>query len=252
MVDPLERLDEFMLPVVDRVRLPVASLVIETRPKMMDRIRRIVQWQRHWFSFDEEIIVSSRDPGIPGMRWVDCGQPDRDDFQAWCSEIYHVAMVDMFTAPFVMVWQWDGFMLNPKSWTHEFLRWDYVGAPLISQYWWERARLLEKEKPGWKIPFRDGETMVGTGGFVLMSSRFLRAASALSKEGVTRDVADFYCCVERRKEMEAAGVQYGLLELAFQFSKDEDDRRAFSECFGFHDESNLEGAKCWLEKCWLK
>lgn len=32
---------------------------------------------------------------------------------------------------YVLIVQYDGFILNPKAWMDEFLEYDYIGAP-----WW--------------------------------------------------------------------------------------------------------------------
>jgi len=52
---------------------------------------------------------------------------------------------------FVLVIQYDGFILNPEAWTDEFLQYDYIGAP-----WWY-----------------EDENNVGNGGFSLRSKRLL-------------------------------------------------------------------------------
>lgn len=53
---------------------------------------------------------------------------------------------------FVLVIQYDGFILNPEAWTDEFLQYDYIGAP-----WWY-----------------DDENNVGNGGFSLRSRKLLK------------------------------------------------------------------------------
>lgn len=256
MVDPLENLDKFVLPVVEPVRLPMMSFVVETRPGMMDRIRRITKWHRRWFSFTKEIVMSYQDPMIPGTEFVKCDPPELN--MDWSTHYSHMCirrLNSLCEDDFMLLWQWDGFVLNPGLWTNDFMKWDYLGSPIVSDFWYTKATELEAYGclPEWKNPLKPGIPPVGNGGFTLRSKKFLEESAALSCQvSMMARWEDMYLCVERRKEMEAAGVQYGPLELAFRFSKDEDDRRAFSECFGFHDESNLEGAKCWLEKCWLR
>lgn len=53
---------------------------------------------------------------------------------------------------FVLIIQYDGFILNPNAWTNEFLKYDYVGAP-----WWY-----------------EDENNVGNGGFSLRSKKLLQ------------------------------------------------------------------------------
>lgn len=52
---------------------------------------------------------------------------------------------------YVLVIQYDGFILNPDAWTDEFIQYDYIGAP-----WW----------------YDDGKN-VGNGGFSLRSRKLL-------------------------------------------------------------------------------
>lgn len=52
---------------------------------------------------------------------------------------------------YVLIIQYDGFILNPDAWTDEFLEYDYIGAP-----WW----------------YTD-DCNVGNGGFSLRSKKLL-------------------------------------------------------------------------------
>src|SRR5581483_1503806 len=52
---------------------------------------------------------------------------------------------------FALVVQYDGFILNPRAWTDEFLKYDYIGAPWLYDDNWN----------------------VGNGGFSLRSKRLL-------------------------------------------------------------------------------
>ncbi|MFA6524086.1 MAG: DUF5672 family protein [Candidatus Paceibacterota bacterium] len=58
---------------------------------------------------------------------------------------------DFVDTEFVLIIQYDGFILNPNAWTDEFLKYDYIGAP-----WWY-----------------DDEYNVGNGGFSLRSKKLL-------------------------------------------------------------------------------
>ena len=58
------------------------------------------------------------------------------------------------TTPFVLVTQWDGFVIHPEAWSDEFLQYDYIGAPWVDQ---------------------PAALSVGNGGFSLRSRRFLHA-----------------------------------------------------------------------------
>lgn len=59
---------------------------------------------------------------------------------------------DFVDTDFVLVIQYDGFILNKEAWTDDFLAYDYIGAP-----WW----------------YDDGNN-VGNGGFSLRSKKLLK------------------------------------------------------------------------------
>lgn len=58
---------------------------------------------------------------------------------------------DFVDTDFVLVIQYDGFILNPEAWTDDFLAYDYIGAP-----WWY-----------------EDDYNVGNGGFSLRSKKLL-------------------------------------------------------------------------------
>jgi len=110
----------------------------------------------------------------------------------------------------VLLIQWDGFIVNPLSWSDEFLDWDYIGA-----------------RWGWPS---DGHT-VGNGGFSLRSKRLL---DALTDPHIT-DIAieDDAICRTYRPYLEAThGIRFAPEPVA--------DRFAFEATyptglpFGFH------------------
>lgn len=66
---------------------------------------------------------------------------------------FFIKKLDEFvTTDFVLIIQYDGFILNPKAWTDTFLDYDYIGAP-----WWY-----------------EDENNVGNGGFSLRSKKLLK------------------------------------------------------------------------------
>ncbi|TPQ37920.1 hypothetical protein C2U70_09975, partial [Bradyrhizobium guangdongense] len=70
------------------------------------------------------------------------------------SEFLYKQMPRLIETPFVLVVQWDGYVVDPSAWRPDFRQYDYVGAP-------------------W--PFVSDGFSVGNGGFSLQSQRFLRA-----------------------------------------------------------------------------
>jgi len=127
--------------------------------------------------------------------------------------------VEHVTTPFVLVFQWDGFVLDPGAWTDAFLDYDYIGAP------WEEA----SAPPGRRV---------GNGGFSLRSRRLLEALQDPALAFDPRRPEDKVICRELRPALEARhGVRFAPVELAARF--------AFEHLppphptFGFHGHANL-------------
>jgi predicted nucleotidyltransferase len=123
--------------------------------------------------------------------------------------------------------QYDGFVLNPESWTNEFLKYDYIGAPWLVANWSVRDFNFPPETLGTLI--------VGNGGFCLRSKKFLETSAHLSKEGKIpkKNPEDVAMCVWYRDEFEKAGISFAPPELASLFSI-EGTEHEYKKQFGFH------------------
>ena len=111
--------------------------------------------------------------------------------------------------PYVLIVQWDGFVLDASRWTDEFLQVDYLGAP------WHYH----------EAPYR-----VGNGGFSLRSRRLLQALPALPAD--FQEPEDRFICRTWRPEAERQGLRFASPELAARFSTDFGDLD--HRPFGFH------------------
>ncbi len=127
---------------------------------------------------------------------------------------------------FVLIIQYDGFILNPNAWTDEFLSYDYIGSP-----WWE-----------------DGKYIVGNGGFSLRSKKLLSILQEDQFKLSNDDPEDWYICVKKREELERRGIKFAPADLAKQFSleSNEKDGVVWTNQFGFH------GLKWTDISAWLK
>ncbi len=111
--------------------------------------------------------------------------------------------------------QWDGFVLDAKAWSSDFLDYDYIGAP-------------------W--PHFDDAQIVGNGGFSLRSSKLLKAVATLVRDvDEAEDVA--ICRTWRAVLEECADIRFASPEIASRFSYERG--RASSKTFGFHGVFNL-------------
>ncbi len=113
---------------------------------------------------------------------------------------------------FMMICQWDGFIINPDAWTDEFLQYDYIGAP-----WW----------------YNDGMN-VGNGGFSIRSKRLMEMIKSLPQPIKTHPEDE---CIGRtyRPHLEQLGMTYAPEEVAERFSWECNTKHPrYKGAFGFH------------------
>jgi len=117
---------------------------------------------------------------------------------------------------FVMICQWDGYIINPLAWSDEFLKYDYIGAP-----WW-----------------RDETTNVGNGGFSIRSKRLMQYLDnpvSFSDRWEGFHPEDDMICRKYRDELERNGFRFAPENLAAKFSWEGNPKYPkYNGSFGFH------------------
>jgi len=101
--------------------------------------------QKH-FEFGSVKLLSSIPDADPRVVRID----NVDSLETY-SHFFIKKLHEYVDTDFVLVIQYDGFILNPEAWTDDFLTYDYIGAP-----WWY-----------------EDENNVGNGGFSLRSKKLL-------------------------------------------------------------------------------
>lgn len=130
---------------------------------------------------------------------------------------------------FVLIVQYDGFILNPQSWNDEFLKYDYIGAPWLVADWSVR----DFDFPESLL----GHWVVGNGGFCLRSKKFVQTCARLAREGkiLKTHPEDVVLCVWNRDLFEKEEIRFAPVELAKQFSIEGEERDGeYKDQFGFH------------------
>jgi hypothetical protein len=123
-------------------------------------------------------------------------------------------LVNYITSDFVLIIQYDGFVLNPELFDSKFFEYDYIGAP-----------------------WPDGSDFdVGNGGFSLRSKKLLRRVASLSHH-YEKQPEDVYICKILRPTLEQEGMIFAPRDCAARFSV-EFPRVTYST-FGFHGIFNL-------------
>jgi Protein of unknown function (DUF5672) len=119
---------------------------------------------------------------------------------------------------YVLIVQFDGFILDPAGWTDEFLNCDYIGAPM----------------PHVRPPYS-----MGNGGFSLRSRKLLKALQddriVMPPNSFNEDIC---ICASYRSYLEFNhGITFAPLELAARFSYE--SGTYVPGTFGFHNLSWL-------------
>jgi hypothetical protein len=130
-------------------------------------------------------------------------------------QIIFEVLPEIITHEHVLVFQWDGFPLNPSKWKDEFLEYDYIGAP-------------------------DGN-WVGNGGFSIRSKKLL---TTLKKLNISVDLKnpfdqpeDKIICTHKKNILENNGIRFTPIRIAKEFSVEHGPLN--KDVFGFHGPWNL-------------
>jgi hypothetical protein len=128
---------------------------------------------------------------------------------------------DYIDTEFVMVAEYDGFILNPDAWTDEFLNYDYIGAPLLV----------------------DGVQLTGNGGFSIRSKKLLELVQSddaiqlgSKADHKYAENEDWVICVVMRDYLESKGIRFAPAELGHRFSLENNREygNVWNGQFGYH------------------
>jgi hypothetical protein len=136
-----------------------------------------------------------------------------DDYTRFCLQ----EMPARIATAFLLIVQWDGYVVDPSAWSPSFMRYDYVGAPYLD-------------------PVGGQRWVVGNGGFSLRSRKLLSALPTLPiVPGLNED--RIICQTFRETLERDHGLRFAPEKLADRFSYEQ--RRRSGTTFGFHGVFNL-------------
>jgi hypothetical protein len=164
--------------------------------------------------FGAALFFSDRDCGVPGVRFVPV---ERIGSSADYSNFVVHRLHEYVETGYVLIVQYDGFVLNPSAWQSAFLDYDYIGARISV----------------------NRRSIVGNGGFSLRSRKLLRALHA--DEDVKRYDArrnplseDLAICQAYRPLLESRhAIRFAPEAVADRFSAEL--RSPSARSFGFHN-----------------
>ena len=110
-----------------KLRLPDVTLAM-IEIQCPDLARLAMEDSMRDIEFGDAIMFTDEPVPVPGTRWVKV--PRWPSVEA-CAQFMWYELPDHIKTKFVIVLQWDSWIVNADCWTDEFLQYDYVGAP-----WW--------------------------------------------------------------------------------------------------------------------
>lgn len=181
------------------------------------RLKRIIPYMLKFFDFKEIVLIAPENLNIDGITYHMTEPLTHNDYQVW--RLHH--MGDYVNTDFGLLFQDDGFPLNPDMWRDEFFEYDYVGAPITKD-----------------MGIQYKEEMIGGGGFTLNSKRLLEFTKGI----VQPDEDGFYINEDtsiafyHRDEIVSLGMKICPYTIAKHFSYQNpiDDEVSLYNTFGFH------------------
>jgi len=145
-----------------------------------------------------------------GEVFINQGIRSRSDYSRFVIQELH----KYIKTDFVLIVQWDGYIINPEAWNLQFLEYDYIGA-----VW----------------PWHEEGRRVGNGGFSMRSKRLCELTPQFPLTDYNED--DQICHINR-EFLENQGIRFAPEEIAryFSFERELSDIKTF----GFHGDFNFE------------
>jgi len=174
--------------------------------------------------FYEIKFFGTSDLEIPGVNFTQIKPIDINGYSRFC--IFELAKV--VDSEYCLVFQDDGFIVNPELWEDEFYNYDWIGSP------W--PLYMEWPKEGHQV---------GNGGFSLRSKKLLQWTSTLTDWAGQNE--DAFIVSGKKEELENQGLKIAPVEVATRFSVENEMTRehGLHNVFGFHAKNKMDLA---LEK----
>lgn len=175
----------------------------------LKRYSDIVAYANRYCAFGAIKLLTVADPRIDGAQWCHIDPLDYAGYNRFCLTSLH----EYVDTDYALVFQDDGFIVNPDNWTSDFLNYDYIGAPWREYYGQDRQ--------------------VGNGGFSLRSRKLMKLLAPLPYPGGNEDGV---ICHRHRSFIEAHSMSVAPIEVARRFSVERplDSEHTAHITFGIH------------------
>ena len=205
----------------------VTAICIDGRPmeqSVIDKYRIIINYMMSTIDFYEIKFFGTVDPEIPGLNFIKIDEMSIYEYSKFC--IFD--LVKVVDSEYCLIFQDDGFIVNPELWDDDFYNYDWIGSPWPLYMGWPR----------------EGH-QVGNGGFSLRSKKLLNWTSTLTDWAGQNE--DTFIVSAKRDELESHGLRIAPVDIATKFSVENEMSREHSlhNVFGFHAKNKIDIA---LEK----
>jgi hypothetical protein len=192
------------MPKLDLSNITLITLTSNTIDHSLNAIKHCLEHG----NFGEVLFFTHQDFVEEGIKFIKIPEiKSKLDY----SRVILTGINQYINTDYVLVVQWDGFIVNGDSWDPSFLNYDYVGAP-------------------W--PWLND--MVGNGGFSLRSKKLVSLCDSFFKSQGVETNEDVLICEKYRWFFEINGCEFAPSELAYKFSTESGDYST-NNSFGFHD-----------------
>jgi hypothetical protein len=188
---------------------------------LLERYKTILEFMTSSVDFGSIKFIGTRNPSVAGVEFKEIPKMGIIDYSKFCL----FKLSDQVETDFCLLFQDDGFVLNPNLWNDLFYNYDYIGSPWPLYMGWPK----------------EGE-QVGNGGFSLRSKKLLELTKTFTEHWTQNE--DTYIVADKKASLLDAGLKIAPIEIARLFSVENpiDENHNINTCFGYHSKMNMEEA----------
>ena len=199
----------------------ITAICIDGRPYDKERHERYViifRYMLDQIEFHSIKFMGSYNPEIEGVEHIPTGIFGLFEYSKICILI----LTNYIDSDYCLIFQDDGFIVNPDLWSDKFYDYDYIGAPWPLYLNWPTEG-----------------NQVGNGGFSLRSKKLLDLTKTFTNHFTENE--DTFIVNNRRHILIEKGMKIADLDIARKFAVERplDDTHNINTCFGFHGNDKI-------------
>ena len=190
-----------------KLKLPNVTLAAMTSVKLYETIKAL-EYSMQEIEFGDVVLITHRKPfflpkGIHYKHTSKLRDIDAFNYKA----VYE--LTDYIDTDYVLLVQYDGFVVHPESWQDEFLDYDYIGSP------WPLPDRADAYRDSKGNICRVGNSVSIRSKRLLDFPRQARLKWERMEDGFYNE--DTFLCCKNRNIIEEAGMRFAPIEVAKYF-----------------------------------